>query len=98
MQRGEQQQQERERADDAVREHLRRAEHGDFAKVERVEAPADEAEGRVGDAGTQRGSAISRSPYCSRSRFFSILPVAPSGIASTKTTSSGIHHLAMRPS
>ena len=35
---------------------------------------------------------------CSRSLFFWILPVAPSGIASTKTTSSGVHHLAILPS
>ena len=34
----------------------------------------------------------------SRSLFFCILPVAPSGIASTKTTSSGVHHLAILPS
>ena len=35
---------------------------------------------------------------CSRRRFLSIFPVAPSGMESTKTTSSGVHHLAMRPS
>ena len=34
---------------------------------------------------------------CSRSRVFSIFPVAPSGIASTKATSSGTCHLATRP-
>jgi hypothetical protein len=33
-----------------------------------------------------------------RSLFFCILPVAPSGIASTNTTSSGVHHLAILPS
>jgi hypothetical protein len=32
------------------------------------------------------------------SMFFCILPVAPSGIASTNTTSSGVHHLAILPS
>jgi len=34
----------------------------------------------------------------SRSFIFCILPVAPSGMASTKTTSSGVHHLAILPS
>ncbi|MDF2467169.1 MAG: hypothetical protein K0Q43_5404 [Ramlibacter sp.] len=39
-----------------------------------------------------------RSWNCSRSLFFCILPVAPSGIASMNTTSSGVHHLAILPS
>ena len=34
----------------------------------------------------------------SRSRFFCTLPVAPSGMLSTNTTSSGVHHLAILPS
>ena len=37
------------------------------------------------------------SRYCSRSAIFSSLPVAVCGSSSTKTTSSGSHHLATSP-
>ncbi len=44
--------------------------------------------------------AVGRTWSAKRARrtFLSILPVAPSGMSSTKTTSSGVHHLAILPS
>ena len=60
------------------------------------------AVGCKGEAGSDLhgGHTVGRrcSRNWSRSLFFCILPVAPSGIASTNTTSSGVHHLAILPS
>ena len=71
---------------------------GQHAGTRRAPGVADRRARNVRPAAWAQAVGRRWSRNCSRSLFFCILPVAPSGIASTNTTSSGVHHLAILPS